>query len=334
MKILVTGGTGFIGSHLVDYLINKDDRNEVIVTDNLSGGKLRNLNPKAEFFEMDVRDKNALESVMKDVEIVYHTAAYAAEIMSLFRPVFVTEVNVLGSMNVIKAAINSGVKKFVFVSSNSVYGKQKILPYTEDMVCKPDDIYAIGKLAIERSLNVMQELYGMDYTIIRPHNVMGPRQNISDPYRNVLGIWFNRIMRNRQPMVYGDGYQKRSFTYITDLVEPIAECAFLGQAQNETFNIGSDEIITLNEAAKEICKVMDFEAGFMRTKGRPQEVKFAYPSHEKAKRLLNYEAKVPFKEGIKLMADWVKTQPVQQFVFFDRLEIEKKVPKVWKEKLL
>lgn len=331
-KILISGCAGLIGSHLTDYLLKEG--HEVVGLDVYHFAKRSNIPPDIKYYDLDIRHYDSLGKAFEGVDIVYHCAAYAAEIMSLFRPCFVNEVNVQGSINLITHAVNSKVKRFVFTSSNATYGYQEKVPYDETVLREPKDPYGLGKKYIEDMLKIMQEAHGLDYSIVYPHNVYGSRQNITDPYRNVLGIWFNRIQHNLPPMVYGDGLQKRSFTYIDDFTWALGVIGEMNSTKNKAFNIGSDEAITLDHAAEKVCEVMDFKEGHKHTDDRPQEVKVSYPSHEKAKKTFGYEAKVGFDEGITKMAEWVKTQPIHEFVYFDDVEIENKLPKVWKEKLL
>ena len=224
-KVLVTGGAGFIGSHLVDYLID-ELKLDVVVLDNLSGGSTKNLNPEAEFINGDIRDPVACKRAVKGCAVVYHLAAYAAEGLSHFRKKFIWDNNMVGSINVLNAAVNENVKVFVFTSSMAAYGNQKA-PFSEDMPCTPEDTYGLAKFAFEKELELTKRLYGMQYVIIRPHNVIGIRQNKKDPARNVLAIWSNMILNNKAPLIYGDGKQTRAFSYVGDIVPCVAKAPFL-----------------------------------------------------------------------------------------------------------
>lgn len=335
-KVCITGTGGLIGSHLANYLLDKGF--EVNGIDWKHCPTPQNIPKHKNYihYTIDIRDRLLLKQALQGCEIVYHCAAYAAEIMSLFKPCYVTDVDVMGSLNVMTEAVEAGVKTFVFTSSNSVYGYQDKVPYSEDVEKFPKDIYAVGKLATEQMLEVMRQTHGMDYVIIRPHNVYGPNQCITDPYRNVLGIWMNRILHNKKPLVYGDGQQERAFTYIDDFTPVCAEAPFVDTALNTDFNIGSDENVTLEHAAQVVCEAMDFKEGYEFAPARPQEVKISYPSQEKAKRVLDYRAKISFKEGVNKMARWVKQQPLPKFNYWSdgSIEIWNKMPKVWKDKLL
>src|SRR3990172_1870509 len=190
-RILVTGGAGFIGSHLTDYLIKKG--HNITVLDDLSGGFRENVNPRAKFVKGSVTDEKLVDKLVKDKDIIYHLAAYAAEGLSHFIRRFNYTNNLIGSVNLINSSIRHNIERFVFTSSMAVYGSGKP-PFNEETVPNPEDPYGISKYAVERDLAVARETHGLNFTIIRPHNVYGERQNIADPYRNVIGIFMNRIM--------------------------------------------------------------------------------------------------------------------------------------------
>lgn len=335
-NVLVTGCAGFIGSHLVDRLLEQGFN--VVGTDFSKTMQPEILNKGIRFYDLDVRKKqdSAWDRIFREnsIDTVFHVSAYAAEIMSLYRPSFITETNVVGSSRVMEAALRNSAERLVFISSNSVYGFQEKCPYGEDVQKQPDDIYAIGKLATEEILKVLCKVHGMDYTIVRPHNVFGPRQNIADPYRNVIGIWMNRIKHGKKPVIYGDGLQERAFTYIDDLVWPTAKAGTSKQGRNETFNIGTDENVTIKKAAEIVCREMGFSEGVEFVAGRPQEVKISYPGHEKARKILDFEAKWGFEDGVKAMAEWARQTPAESFEYFESVEIEKNMPITWKEKSL
>ncbi|MBC8553504.1 MAG: NAD-dependent epimerase/dehydratase family protein, partial [Candidatus Brocadiales bacterium] len=214
--VLVTGGAGFIGSHVVDELIRLE--NKVIVLDDLSGGFEGNVHKRATLIKGSITDLELIESLFVEYkfEYVFHLAAYAAEGLSHFIKRFNYENNLIGSVNLINASVNHNVKCFVFTSSIAVYGAGQ-LPMTEDMIPTPEDSYGIAKYAVEQELKVSNEMFGLDYIIFRPHNVYGERQNIGDKYRNVVGIYMNQIMKGEPLPIFGDGEQTRAFTYIKDI---------------------------------------------------------------------------------------------------------------------
>ena len=202
-KMLVTGGAGFIGSHIVDILVKEG--HEVVVLDDLSGGFLENVNPKAHFVKGSITDKSIVNQVMKGVETVYHLAAYAAEGLSHNIKAFNYSNNLIGSVNLINAAVKENIKRFVFASSIAVYGSGNgNPPFKEDDPKLPEDPYGIAKYAVELDLQSAYHKFGLNYTILRPYNVYGERQFIGDPYRNVFGIFMNRIMQGKAPKIFGD----------------------------------------------------------------------------------------------------------------------------------
>ena len=211
---LVTGGAGFIGSHVAEHLLGMGHR--VVVLDDLSGGFAENVPAGAIFVQGSILDHELIERLFQEhhFDYVYHLAAYAAEGLSHFIKRFNYNNNVVGSVNLVNAAVNHEVKCFVFTSSIAVYGAGQS-PMTEDMTPMPEDSYGIAKYAIEQELKVSHEMFGLDYVIFRPHNVYGERQNIGDRYRNVVGIFMNQLLQGQPMTVFGDGEQKRAFTSIT-----------------------------------------------------------------------------------------------------------------------
>ena len=236
MGVLVTGGAGFIGSHVADALLSAG--HDVVVLDDLSGGYAENVPQATKFVEGSILDEQLVLRLFEEhrFEYVFHLAAYAAEGLSHFIRRFNYDNNLIGSMHLVNAAINFDVKCFVFTSSIAVYGRNQ-LPMHESTSPLPEDPYGIAKLAVEHDLRSSHEMFGLDYVVFRPHNVYGERQNIGDRYRNVLGIFMNQIMQGKPLTVFGDGQQTRAFTYIADVAPMIAEAPFTRGALNEVFNI-------------------------------------------------------------------------------------------------
>jgi UDP-glucose 4-epimerase len=329
--ILVTGGAGFMGSWLVDELIKRG--HNVIGVDNLLGGYINNVNKDCVFIKGDIRDRGTVERVVKGVNIIFHLAAYAAEGQSFFSPISINDINITSMNNLLVAAVNNNVERFVFTSSMAVYGSQKP-PFSEDMPRMPVDPYGAGKAYCEIMLEIFAKTYDFEYVIIRPHNVYGPRQNIADPYRNVLGIWINRILRGKPPIIYGDGKQTRAFSYIEDVIPAIANAGFFKNAANQIINVGSNEVVTINQACKIVLDVMSSSLTPIFEKERPGEVKHAYCTIEKSINLLNYETKHSLKDGVKKMVEWAKQIGPQEPTYRLPLEITKKAPRVWVERLM
>jgi len=339
-KILVTGSAGFIGSHVFDQLCEQG--HDVYGIDDLSGGFLRNVSKKEKFSELDLRDRKKVEKYISDLkpEIIFHLAADATEGRSQFTPFSAVDRNLVAYMNLLVPAIKNGLEKMILTSSMSVYGAQQT-PFQEDMITQPEDIYGISKASMEQSTKVMANVYGFKYVIIRPHNVYGRRQNLSDPYRNVVGIFINRLLQEKNFYIYGDGEQKRAFSHIDDVAPIMVEMAFSQKCENKIINLGSEEPSTLNELSKIILEEF-FGSSEIPEKfksehlpDRPQEVKYAYCEHEVARELLNFKPRVNLREGIKDMIEWAKEVGSQEFHYLSKLELDHPdVPKTWKDKLI
>ncbi len=331
-KVLITGGAGFMGSHMTDELLKRN--HEVIVLDDLSGGFIDNVNPQARFINGSILDEQLVKKIFSEdkIDYVFHLAAYAAEGLSHFIKKFNYENNLIGSVNLINASINQGIKCFVFTSSIAVYGKNQ-LPMTEEMVPMPEDPYGIAKLAVEQELKVSHELFGMEYIIFRPHNVYGERQNIGDRYRNVVGIFMNQIMQGQPMTIFGDGEQTRAFTHIDDVIPVMADAILNASAGNQVFNIGADIPYTVNELAKKVANAMGVSANVKYLEAR-NEVKHAFSSHEKVQEVFGYAAKVSLEEGIERMAGWARSVGVKRSKLFEKVEIMKNMPRSWQEELL
>lgn len=341
MKILVTGAAGFIGSYVVDLLIKKGET--VYGVDDLSGGYLRNINRKCKFEKINLINKSKTAQFIKKVrpEVIYHLAADATEGRSQFTPINCTQRNYNAFLNTIVPAISKGLKKFVFISSMSVYGKQEP-PFTEEMEPLPEDIYGVAKTASERALKIIAEVFDLKYTIIRPHNVYGPRQNMADPYRNVIGIFINSLLNNKSFYIYGDGKQERSFTYINDLAPYIIKVGALNKYNGETFNVGPKKPISINYLSDKILEIyydgkenIPEKSKPIYLSDRPKEVKRAFCSSKKAARELSYKSKMPLEKGLKEMIKWAKEMGPQKFRYVENLElVNDSTPKTWRDKLL
>lgn len=328
-RVLVTGGAGFLGSHLTNELLNRGHTVQVI--DDLSGGFLNNIDKRARFVRGSVTDENLVQRVFADgkFDFVFHLAAYAAEGLSHFIKKFNYENNLIGSVNLINASINHGIKCFVFTSSIAVYGRNQV-PMTEEMVPLPEDPYGIAKLAVEQELRVSQATFGLDYVIFRPHNVYGERQNIGDPYRNVVGIFMNQIMQGQPMTIFGDGEQTRAFTYVRDIIRVMADASFDTRARNHIFNVGADNPCTIKELADKVASAMGVLPNVKHLEPR-NEVKHAFASHQKLRELFGYETAVPLETGIEKMAAWARSVGARRSKRFRRVEVSKNMPKFWQD---
>src|SRR5579872_1181833 len=320
-RSLVTGGAGFMGSHVVERLLN--DGHEVVVLDDLSGGFLDNIPEGAIFVKGSILDVNLIDRLFREhrFNYVYHLAAYAAEGLSHFIKRFNYNNNLIGSVNLINASINYGVKRFVFTSSIAVYGAGQS-PMKEEMVPIPEDSYGIAKLAVEQELKVTHEMFGLDYIVFRPHNVYGERQNIGDRYRNVVGIFMNQILKGEPMTIFGDGLQQRAFSHISDVAPIIAMSVSTESARNHIFNVGADIPHTVNELAHLVADAMKCEYKVNHLDPR-NEVKIAFSEHSKVQRIFNGAPRVSLRDGVRVMADWVKTHGSRESSIFEEIEVSK-----------
>lgn len=327
-NVLVTGGAGFIGAHVTEELVKRGYR--VTVLDDLSGGFVDNIVDGAEFVQGSINDVALIDRLFteKRFEYVYHLAAYAAEGLSHFIKRFNYNNNLIGSVNLINAAINTGVKCFVFTSSIAVYGASPELPMTEETIPHPEDSYGIAKLAVEQELVCSKEMFDLDYIIFRPHNVYGEKQNIGDKYRNVVGIFMNKILQDQPMTVFGNGEQTRAFSYIGDLAPIIAESVEVPAAYNQVFNIGASKPYSVNVLAQEIAKAMGVEPDIIHVPAR-NEVVHAYSSHEKVQRVFGERPLTSLPAGLAKMAAWVRAHGARQSQEFEGIEVMKNFPKAW-----
>ena len=332
-KILVTGAAGFLGSHLCKNLQNLNYH--VIGVDSMIGGDLDNLPKNLEFHKMDCCDFDALNKIMKSVDIVYHCAATAHEGLSVFSPVEISRNNYLATVSVITAAINNKVKRIIYCSSMARYGDQPT-PFTEDMEPRPVDPYGISKVAGEQVLKCLCDLNNVEWAIAVPHNIIGPKQKYDDPFRNVVSIMINRLLQNKKPIIYGDGEQKRCFSYVDDCIDSLLALVDNKSLNKEVINIGPDEeFVTINKIAEICSNITGSNLKPEYYPDRPKEVKHATCSADKARKLLNYKTKTDLYTGIKKTYEYIKSKGPKKFVYHVNLEIVNDLtPKVWLDKKL
>ena len=330
-KILITGVAGFLGSHLADKLIELGHK--VIGVDNMIGGYEDNIPKLVEFHKIDCCDLNKVKEITKDVDVVYHCAATAHEGLSVFSPYEISKNNYLASISVFTAAISAKVKRIIFCSSMARYGDLKT-PFTEDMLPKPVDPYAISKVAAEDVLKNLCELNNIEWVIAVPHNIIGPRQRYDDPFRNVVSIMLNRMLQNKAPIIYGDGNQKRCFSYIDDCLKCLLPMMDQKNLNKEIINIGPDEeFVTINKIAEICSNITGFNNKPIYKKDRPREVKHALCSSDKARNLLNYKTTTLLQTGIEKTYEYIKKRGVRDFNYHLALEIINDLtPEVWYKK--
>ena len=331
MKIYITGIAGFLGCHLAKKL--KGEGHEIGGNDSLIQGEVENLPKNINFHQTDCCDYEQMLKNLKGYDIVYHCAATAHEGLSVFSPNFITRNIYQASISVITASIVNKVKKFVYCSSMARYGNQKN-PYTEEMVPIPEDPYGIAKVAGEKTLELLCKVHGMDYNIAVPHNIVGPNQKYDDPFRNVISIFINRNLQMKPAIIYGDGSQSRCFSYIDDAIFCLQKLGLDKNINKEIVNIGPDEeTITILELAKMVANETGFNGKPIFVSGRPQEVKEATCSAEKARKLLGYKTSTSLKEAIKHTSDFIKRRGVKPFLY--NLPVENKsenTPETWTKK--
>lgn len=329
-RILVTGGAGFIGSHVTQELVSRGHR--VTVLDDLSGGFADNVDSGATFVQGSITDVALVDSLFaaEQFDHVYHLAAYAAEGLSHFIKRFNYTNNLIGSANLINAAVNTGVRSFIFTSSIAVYGSSPELPMTEETRAVPEDPYGVAKLAVEQDLRISHEMFGLDYVIFRPHNVYGERQNIADKYRNVVGIFMNQILQGKPMSVFGDGTQQRAFSYIGDMSPIFADAIENPAARNQIFNIGADVPYSVNELATAVARAMGVGPEIQHLPAR-SEVLNAWSSHEKVQRLFGERPQTSLDEGLARMARWVREYGARASQGYEEIEVWKNFPKAWSQ---
>jgi len=331
-RSLVTGGAGFMGAHLVRELLDRGD--EVVALDDLSGGFRDNVDPRARFVEAAVTDAQAIDALFaaERFDRVYHLAAYAAEGLSHFIKRFNYTNNVIGSVTLINAAVNHDVDCFVFTSSIAVYGAEQT-PMTEDMTPRPEDSYGIAKRAVELELACSKEMFDLDYVIFRPHNVYGELQNIGDRYRNVLGIFINQIMQDEPLSIFGDGNQTRAFSYVSDVVGPIAAAPDVDGARGEVFNVGADQPWSVNALADIVRQEMGVPDHPIIHHDARKEVVHAFSDHSKLGASFGQDAGdvVELREGVCRMCAWARERGPRSTPAFAGIEIERNLPPSWRK---
>lgn len=335
-KIFITGIAGFLGSHLADRMLEMG--HIVSGCDNMFGGYRDNVPSGVEFHEADARDFEKMKTLLKGVDVVYHCAAAAPVGLSVFSPNIVTQHTYVSTVATVSAAVVNTVGRVVFCSSMDRYGDQGGTGgvFTEDMPALPVDPYGIAKYASELFVAMMCKGNDIEYVHAVPHNIFGPRQKYDDPYRNVVSIMINRMLQGKQPIIYGDGEQKRSFTYITDAIDPLAKMGLQEGLSGKMINIGPDEeFITINEVADTIARLLHFKLEPIHVPDRPHEVKNAGASADKARRLLGYKTTTSFEEGVIRTIEWIKKRGARPFDYHIEIEIvNDKTPLTWKDRLM
>ena len=306
-KVLVAGGAGFIGSHIVDKLLEAGV--EVTVLDNLYSGQMENIEQHRKkrnfhFVKGDVRNFKLVKSIVKKVDAVFNEAAVVSVPRSVENPLLASDVNINGALNLLKASLDSGVKRFVQASSASVYGDTETLPLTEKMPSKPISPYAVSELAAENYAKVFCSVYGLETVCLRYFNVYGPRQTYS-AYSGATTIFVNQLLRNQPPTINGDGEQTRDFVYVEDVVAANMLALERKNAVGEAFNIATGKATTVNKLVQTLQKTMDkTDLKPLHKKPRPGDILHSYASIEKARKTISYEPTFTLEKGLKKLAQW------------------------------
>lgn len=325
-SIVITGIGGLIGSNLAHFVKKMYPTCRIIGIDDFSGGYNRNIPEGVDVYTLDlVTDK--IDQVFENVDYVFHLAAYAAEGLSPFIRMFNYQSNLVATANVVNACIKHSVKRLVFTSSIAVYGDQEP-PFSEDMQPKPMDPYGVAKYACEMDIQIAGIQHGLDWCILRPHNVYGRRQNIWDKYRNVFGIWMYQAINNLPMTIYGDGEQERAFSYIDDIMMPMINAATLRQCSKEIINLGGTKEYTINHANKIFREVSGYDqVSYLEQR---HEAKLAYCTFEKSQRLLYYKDSLSLRDGVADMWEWAKNEPNRSQKEWYEYELDKGMYSFWK----
>jgi UDP-glucose 4-epimerase len=330
-NILITGVAGLLGSRFADWIIeNKKDFN-IVGIDNLSGGYIENINKKVKFIKGDLLDLDIDKIFIEyNISYVFHFAAYAAEGLSPFIREFNYKNNLISTTRLINSSIKHEVKRFIFTSTLAVYGHGEGGLFDEKHIPKPIDPYGVAKFACEMDIQIAGEQHGLEWCIIRPHNVYGIKQNIWDKYRNVLGIWMNQNLNGKPLTIFGDGKQTRAFSYIDDSLEPLWNAGFSRSSKNQIINLGGIEEVSILDSAHLLIKIMG--SGSLIFLESRHEVKHSIPTYQKSIDLLDFKYKTNIEEGLISMWEWAKKQPKRPQFFWENYELEKGIYSFWKKK--
>jgi nucleoside-diphosphate-sugar epimerase len=305
---LVTGGAGFIGSHLSEELVRRG--HTVRVADSLITGKRSNLDhiPNVEFVQGDLADLEFAKSVVQGCDYVLHQAAIPSVPRSVKDPITSNRANVDGTLNLLVAARDAGVRRLVFAGSSSAYGDTATLPKDEDMPTNPLSPYALQKVVGEQYLQMFTKLYGLETVSIRYFNVFGPRQDPSSPYSGVISVFATALLENRSPKIYGDGEQTRDFTYVANVVDGVLRACEATGASGQVINVATGGRISLNELFKEMKKIIGASVDPEYVDPRAGDVRDSQADIRKAKDILGYKPTVSFEDGLKRTIEWYRTQ--------------------------
>ena len=328
--VLITGVAGLLGSRLADWIVENKPEYKIVGIDDLSGGYESNVHPKVDLWEIDLV-KHSIDTCFSKnkFDYVFHFAAYAAEGLSPFIRCFNYDNNLKVTARIVNECIKTDVKRLVFTSTLAVYGHGYGGIFDETQQQAPIDPYGVAKYACEMDIQIANEQHGLDYCIIRPHNVYGVKQNIWDKYRNVLGIWMYQYLNDEPMTIFGDGEQTRAFSFIDDILEPLWNSAIREEASKQIINLGGVEEISIKEAANTLRAVIDTKDEFRYLEAR-HEVKHSIPTFQKSIDLLDFKSTTTLHNGLEKMWIWAKNQPMRKRFVWDEYELDKGIYSFWK----
>lgn len=332
MNILITGVAGLIGSRFADWIIKNKPNYNVIGIDDLSGGYIQNINTNVKFYKIDLVH-NSVSDIFKKYKFnyVFHFAAYAAEGLSPFIRCYNYDNNLISTAKIVNECINYDVKRLIFTSTMAVYGHGTNKLFDEEHNPSPIDPYGVAKYACEMDIKIAGEQHGLDWCIIRPHNVYGINQNIWDKYRNVLGIWMYQFKNGKNMTIFGSGLQTRAFSYIDDSLEPLWNSATRKIASKQIINLGGIKATSIIDANTILKKVVGDKSDTLFLEKR-HEVEHAIPTFQKSIDILNFKHNIDLEEGLTKMWNWAKNQPDRNQFIWPSFEIEKKLYSFWSNK--
>ena len=328
--VLITGVAGLLGSRLADWIIENKPEYEVVGVDDLSGGYAENVHKDVKFWQMNLTE-HPIENIFEShkIDYVFHFAAYAAEGLSPFIRCYNYDNNLKSTAKIVNECIKHDVKRLVFTSTLAVYGHGNGGIFDESQQQAPIDPYGVAKYGCEMDIQIAGEQHGLDWCIIRPHNVYGVKQNIWDKYRNVLGIWMYQHLNGEDMTIFGDGTQTRAFSFIDDSLEPLWNSAVREEASKEIINLGGIEEISIKDASVVLREVIG-EGNIVHLEPR-HEVKHSIPTYQKSIDLLGFEYKTDMKEGLTQMWEWAKEQPMRERFVWPEYELDKGIYSFWKK---
>lgn len=332
-KCLVTGGAGFIGCHLASLLLSHG--HQVLILDDLSTGRKQNIPASAILIDQPLEEVDP--NIFSEIDVAFHLASISGEAVSFFAPSACFRRNVAAAHSLLINLLRFGVRRIVFTSSMAVYGNRLSPPFSEEDPCDPADPYGLSKFTVERLLQMYGGHSQLEWVILRLHNVYGPNMNLADPYRGVISIFLNRLLRGKPPVLYGDGKQLRAFTYIDDVVPCIVKAGFSKECNKQIVNLGSGKTTRLLDLAKILCDLTECTKEPLYLPPRPGEVKNAYTTTEKSERILGFKDKTSLPDGLLRTLDWARKQKICSFNYelLDiELDLDGRLPTPWRDRIL